>query len=292
MLIIISAGLYHYIGGAQKNRISLAVQSKKQDVAPGGNKAILTLADGSKISLDEAKNGNVAEQAGTRITKATEGRIIYLPDASESAASVTGFNTIETPAGGQYQVQLPDGTGVWLNASSSLRYPVRFSGKTRTVEITGEAYFEVAHNADIPFIVSSAKQEVKVLGTHFNIMAYPDENMVKTTLLEGSVKVTAGKSELLLRPGQQSEANANEVRLNKDADTDIAVAWRYGKIQFMDSDIRSIMRMLSRWYNVEVEFTGGPIVNNFGGSVSRSKNLSEVLKVLEATGDVHFKISC
>jgi ferric-dicitrate binding protein FerR (iron transport regulator) len=265
-------------------------ESQQKEILPGGNKATLTLANGKKIILNDAANGKLAEQTGIKITKSANGQIIYTVKNIEAANTDLSFNTIETPIGGQYEVKLPDGTQVWLNAASSLRYPVMFKGKERQVELTGEAYFEVAHNKEMPFRVTNARQTVEVLGTHFNIMAYADEEIVKTTLLEGAVKVTGLHHTRILSPGQQSQISSSAMNIIDDADLDDAIAWKNGKIQFSDSTIQTIMRALSRWYNVDVHYASPMGDLSFGGSVSRSKNLSEVLKVLESTGDVHFKI--
>jgi transmembrane sensor len=265
-------------------------KTKSEDILPGGNKATLTLANGKKIVLNDTANGKLAEQHGILITKSAKGEITYTVHDTEAANDELAFNKIETPVGGQYQVKLPDGTRVWLNATSSLRYPVMFMGKVRQVELTGEAYFEVAHNKSIPFTVINARQTIEVLGTDFNVMAYPEEEEVATTLLEGAVKVSGAGHVRTLYPGQQSRVTPSAMNIINDTDLDAVVAWKNGKIQFSDSSIQTIMRMLSRWYNIDVQYSGTLINTGFGGSVSRSKNLSEVLKVLEATGDVHFKI--
>jgi len=263
----------------------------KNDVSPGGNKAILTLADGRKISLSEGASAELVNRAGIKIYKKSDGQLIYdLSSSGEEDINISGYNTIQTPAGGQYQVNLSDGTRVWLNSQSSIHFPIVFNGGERKVSITGEAYFEVAHNPDKPFIVESREQEIRVLGTHFNVMSYSNEASVKTTLVEGSVAVKNARGSIILKPGQQSETTSTTIKLNKNTDIDNAVAWKNGRIQFADADIQSIMRVLSRWYDIDVEYSGPPSASHFGGSVSRSKNLSEVLKVLEATGYVHFKI--
>lgn len=272
--------------------------TKKVSIAPGSNKALLTLADGSKIALDDAASGELAKQSGTNVSKAARGQLVYTIDntisKSNSATSPQPvYNTIETPKGGQFQVDLPDGTKVWLNAGSSLRYPTSFNGKIRSVELTGEAYFEVAKNAHKPFKVLSNTQEVEVLGTHFNISSYTDDSSVKTTLLEGSVKVLSSKANQsrLLVPGQQSDINyANNSFSVKAVNTDEVIAWKNGYFLFADEDLKSIMSKFARWYNVDVEYKGD--VNNlrFGGMVSRSKDLTQALKVIEQTGSVKIKI--
>jgi transmembrane sensor len=290
VLIVVGFGLYMYM--AKNNSLigTGVINRTANDVGPGGRKAFLTLSNGNKISLSEVKTGELTRQYGTQITKTADGQLIYKVTSQSGNAGGNNFNTIETPKGGEFQVMLPDGTHVWLNAASSIRYPVKFSGKQRMVDVTGEAYFEVAHNAKIPFIVRTEKQQIEVLGTHFNVMAYADEADVKTTLIEGSVKITTKKNTLVLHPGQQARVQSDFADLNRDADIDAAVIWRKGKIQFAQADIRQIMRMLSRWYNVDVVYQGAEITNSFGGSVSRAKNISAILNLLESTGDVHFKI--
>jgi transmembrane sensor len=286
ILFIVAVGVYFYQQQSiLKKDTSIAQQ---QDFTPGGNKAFLTLSNGKRIDLNASKNTTLAENGGISISKTADGQLIY--EIKEETGDVIGNNTIETPKGGQYQIKLPDGTMVWLNASSSMTYPVRFTGAERLVEITGEAYFEVAHNAQKPFIVKSRQQRIEVLGTHFNVMAYGDEIETKTTLLEGSVKVMSPKKQLLLKPGQQSSVSVNGASLEEDVDIDGVVAWKNGKILLNDMSIQHIMRSLSRWYNFEVEYQGNAITTTFGGSFSRTKNLSTILRSLESTGDVHFKI--
>ncbi|SEM84964.1 FecR protein [Mucilaginibacter gossypiicola] len=266
----------------------------KHLIAPGGNKAILTLSNGSKITLDDLGTGQLAKQSGVTITKTGNGKLVYTitNDASNATkGNEQAYNTIETPKGGQYQVNLPDGSKVWLNAESSLRYPTNFSGAVRRVELNGEAYFEVAKNPAKPFKVVSNSQEVEVLGTHFNISSYPDDASVKTTLLEGSVKVLSTKlnQSKLLKPGEQSNITDNSIHV-QEVDTDDVVAWKNGYFMFVDEDLKSIMSKLARWYNIDVEYTGNVDNLKFGGMVSRSKDLAQALKIIEKTGSVKIKI--
>ena len=269
-----------------------------KDFSPGGHKAILTLADGSKISLTDAGDGKLGQQAGMTITKTKDGRLIYKIDnssnASNSRSAVPVFNTINTPRGGKYQVQLPDGTMVWLNAESSLTYPVRFDGMQRKVSMQGEAYFEVA-KMQLPFIVSSGNQEVEVLGTHFNINSYGDELNTKTTLLEGSVKVhptaAAGTSAVMLKPGELSVLEKSNHILVQKADLDHELAWKNDLFIFKEESIESITRKLSRWYDVEFTVKGVPKNISYVGIVSRSKNISSVLSVIESAGNVRFEVA-
>ena len=270
------------------------------DIEPGGNKAVLILANGKKISLTDVNNGTLAEQADVQITKIADGQLVYtiLPDRQQIPDTEDQYNTIETPKGGRYRVRLPDGTNVWLNAASKLTYPSSFTGhQTRRVELSGEAYFEVAKDIAHPFMVKTIKQEVEVLGTHFNISSYEDEPAVKTTLLEGSVKVYVPGSPspleragVRLKPGQQSTLTLNNIKIENINTEQRAVAWKNDQFVFESDDIQYIMRMISRWYNVEVEYVGAIPENKFGGAVSRFENVSEVLKSLELTGRVQFKI--
>lgn len=289
IVIFASLGIILYSHQDEVKPQHLAKAEVVEDVLPGGNKAFLTLANGTKLSLTDANDGELARQAGISIVKTEDGQLVYtIGNSARGAANAALFNTIETPRGGQYQINLPDGSRIWLNAASSLRYPVTFAGNERKVELTGEAYFEIAENKAMPFKVISNKQVVEVLGTHFNINAYPEEKSVKTTLLEGSVKIRSGNNTLKLRPGQQSLVD--QTIAVAEADISESVAWKNGKTQFSNADIKTIMRMLSRWYDVDVEYQGEMIGTGFGGSVSRSKNISEILKLLELTGDVHFKV--
>lgn len=256
-------------------------------IRPGGNVASLTLADGSQILLDEAGDGVLASQGATTVIKAKAGQLVY--DESGSAAAAPVYNTITTPYGGQYQVTLQDGTTVWLNAGSALTFPTAFTGSERTVRLKGEAYFEVAPNTSMPFKVEARGQTVQVLGTRFNIMAYDDETSVHTTLLQGAVKVIKGNRSRVLKPGQQSAVSGDGISV-QEVDLDAALAWKDGYFVFKNEDLGSIMRKIARWYNVTVEFEGQFGRKTFGGKISRSHDISEVLKTLELTGSVRFRI--
>jgi ferric-dicitrate binding protein FerR (iron transport regulator) len=261
-------------------------QVAKLDIPPGGNKAVLTLADGSSIILNDKENGLITQDAGAEIVKTKDGQIVY---RSKQSAQNAALNMISTPRGGQYQLTLADGTKVWLNASSSIKFPTVFTGAERKVEITGEVYFEVAKNKKMPFKVSSAHQIIEVLGTHFNINTYDDESADKTTLLEGSVKIhklnIEGKEEnisTILKPGQEAilAANAKNFKVSA-ADEEAAVAWKNGYFKFNRYNIQTIMRQVSRWYNVDVEYRGKISEDLFVGKINRSENVSEVLRILQ-----------
>lgn len=310
ILIALSFGLYFYSG--TDHTTQYVIRNTRQDIAPGGNKAILTLANGRKISLIDANRGELAEQSGIRITKAADGQLIYtvlaLSPSGGDAEGRGGFNTIETPKGGQYQVILPDGTKAWLNAASTLKYPVQFSKKVRRVELKGEAYFEVsslksATGDRVPFFVNTSTQTVEVLGTHFNINSYEDEEAVKTTLIEGSVRVivnsdAVGKpgrideavqnAGIVLKPNQQSFLKGNYFNV-KQVNTEESIAWKNGYFSFTHADLQTVMRQLARWYDVDVEYGGEIPSGTFTGKVYRDMNLSKVLEIL-TYAQVNFRI--
>ena len=273
--------------GQQIAQSKLAAPKSAIPITAGGNKAILTLADGSSIVLDSTHQGTLAKQGNVKIIKLNTTTLAY--NAGEAKRQEVVYNTLSTPSGGQYQLILPDGSKVWLNASSSIHFPTIFKGKERSVTITGEAYFEVAKNAAMPFRISVKDMQVEVLGTHFNIMAYDDENSMNTTLLEGSVKVTKGAVNKLLAPGQQSVINtAGEISI-KDADIEEVMAWKNGWFQFNAYDIKMVMRQISRWYDVEVMYEGKIPTGHFTGLVSRDNDIKQVLKIMQS-GGVRFKI--
>lgn len=249
------------------------------DVAPGGNRALLTLASGRVITLDSAVNGQLA--AG--VVKLGEGQLAYPP--SDQPGNLA-YNTLSTPRGGQYRVVLSDGTKVWLNASSSLEYPTAFGAGERKVSLTGEGYFEVATDTKRPFRVVVGNMTVAVLGTRFDVMAYNDEAQITTTLLQGGVRVSNGAASVPVQPGQAARLEMSTGRLGVAvADTESAVAWKNGYFRFNGVDLPVVMRQLSRWYGVDVSYTGaGERTYEFVGTVARSSNLSSVLKVLEING--------
>lgn len=265
--------------------------NKKQQILPGTNKAYLTLANGTNIILDDAKNGEIAAGEGVKVTKAANGMLVYKFSKVNTAASVQQFNTITTPRGGQYKVVLEDGTLVWLNAASSIRFPQAFTGANRLVEITGEAYFEVAKSKTKPFLVKANGTQVEVLGTHFNVNAYNDDAGVTTTLIEGSVRMSNGKAVVMLSPGQQGVVaqNGASILVNK-ADTEESLAWINGYFIFRDESIVNIMKQVSRWYDVDVEYRDDVQLNEFGGTISKYKNITELLNNMQLTRTIHYKI--
>jgi ferric-dicitrate binding protein FerR (iron transport regulator) len=258
-----------------------------QDVKPGGNKATLTLADGSIIALDSVQKGILTQQGSTKVIKLDSGQLAYNGGKGETEPS---YNILSTPRGGQFRVTLPDGTKVWLNAASRLRFPTAFKGISRLVELSGEAYFEVAKDAFMPFKVVVNNMEVQVLGTHFNIMAYEDEPEVKTTLLEGAVKVIKGANNSVLKPGEQAsiQNKAEKIDVAK-VDVKDVIAWKEGWFRFTGEDITVILRQLSRWYDVEVSYEGTVPQAHIEGEVPSDMNLSQVIRVLELSG-VHAKL--
>ncbi len=287
-LIFLATGGYFYFTRPSGTIAVTVLPHKPQVIIPGGNKAVLTLADGSQVILDTSRTGVLAIQGGSSVRKSKDGQVVYEATDKSYGESQVALNTITTPRGGEYQVILPDGSKVWLNAASSLTFPAFFTGKERRVELTGEAYFEVAENSKQPFRVTISSTEVEVLGTHFNIMGYPDESSVNTTLLEGSVKVRSGDKSRLIHPGQQARSGDGlEV---SDVDAEQAVAWKKGYFSFNNENIQVIMRKIARWYNVDIEYRGNIAKKTFGGTISKFENVSEVLKVMELTDVIHFKI--
>lgn len=302
ILIALSAGLIFIKDQLTRPTVTDLLVKSGKDFVPGGNKATLTLADGSRISLTDALNGELAKQAGVSITKTRNGQLVYEIDGQPALRSGLNkgqqlLNTISTPRGGQYQIALPDGSKVWLNAESSLKYPVNFNTAKRRVELTGEAYFEVAKQGTTgqrtPFIVVTAQQEVEVLGTHFNINSYSDEPVTKTTLLEGSVNVLqrSTRNSRMLKPGEQSRVSVSQSAPSLTIpNIEREMAWKNGLFIFKDEPIETIVKDLSRWYDVDISFEGKPANLSYVGMVSRSKNISTVLKILESAGGLHFKI--
>ena len=281
-----------WLGPTENKAIAKKIVPQKQvinDIQPGGQKALLTLADGTQIVLDSASSGLIAQQGNAQITKLPNGEIAYKSNGKAEASLI--YNTMSTPAGGIYQLILPDGSKVWLNSSSSIRYPTAFIDKERRVEISGEVYFEVAKNAAKPFIVKvNNLTEIKVLGTHFNVNAYSDEAEVKTTLLEGAVNISQGNKSSTLSPGQQAQINQSGIIKRVDnVDLDEAVAWKNGNFLFNSAALPAVLRQAARWYNLEVVYEGKVPTDKFSGQIPRSVSLSSLLKWMQWS-DVHFKL--
>lgn len=300
ILLAITTGIYFYSNRTKVEDEQFTEINVKNDILPGNNKAILILSDGSRISLDDAANGLLASQGNIVITKTKNGEIIYKKNHVNIMKNIPDhsvINTIQTPKGGKYQVRLPDGSKVWLNSASTLIYPTAFTGTERKVKLSGEAYFEIAPNKKNPFRVESDGQIVEVLGTHFNINSYDDEDFTKTTLLEGSVKVILNsKSDALgktrmLKPGEQSLTNSKQSGIRiENADTEKAIAWKNGYFKFKNTPIQQIMREVERWYDVELVYEGNMPTDEFTGFISNEVNISGVLKILEQSGGVKFSV--
>lgn len=287
-LVVCSAGLFFY-HKADKSQ-HLTAYNKPVRINPATKNATLTLSNGSTVDVTDLAVGTT-NLAGAKLEKTSDGRLIYKIDESTASAE-TKYNTITTPRAGQFEIILPDGTHVWLNAASSLKFPLRFVGAERQVTLKGEGYFEVAHNKKMPFKVQSGIQTVTVLGTHFNIKAYEGEENISTTLFEGSVNVKNNKSakQEILKPGKQADISINKSDiLVSNADLDQAISWKNGYFIFDNQDIKSIMTLISRWYDVDVEYRISSS-ERFGGTFSRSSDLQELLKNLESLGKTRFQL--
>jgi len=291
IVLLLAAGLFYFKKPKEQD---IQVAEKPQEIAPGGNKGILTLSNGKQIVLTDVSVKGIVAQEGNQdavtIKLSEDGVITYIvnPDASKETAN--SFNTLSTPTGGQYNIVLGDGTKVYLNAVSSIKYPTQFKGNQRVVEVEGEAYFEVAKNKNKPFIVKSGNQSIEVLGTHFNLHAYNNESVIKTTLLEGSVAVSCNNQKAILKPGEQSNVsdNLNKIAIRK-VDTEATIAWKNGRFKFDNDDLKTVMKQLERWYGIKVEYRGDVSDVRFNGGTFMNKNLSEVLKVLELS-NIKFKV--
>nr|WP_121273653.1 FecR family protein [Pedobacter schmidteae] len=292
-MVAIVFGVWFYISNNKDRPNQVKDGLALQDIAPATNRATLTLANGKVIQLSNAKSGLVIDEQGLKYNDGEE--LGISPEKTQS--HVVREMVLSTPRGGTYQVSLPDGTMIWLNAASTIKYPSSFqSAKFRRVYLEGEAYFQVAKDKEHPFIVSSNQQEVEVLGTHFNVNAYPDEPLTKTALIEGKVRI--GKrdekqmltQDLILKPGDLAIMNQNKLAVQANADVQAEVAWRNGQFVFVNEPIEQIMRKIGRWYDVDIIYQGDMTNKAFAGSVSRFDNLSSVLNMIELTNTVHFKM--
>ena len=299
VFLFISVGLLYFKSrDTEQDTKTVATRSKSSiAIKPGSKKATLTLPDGEVIDLEAQNQGMLHVNSNANIRKVKSGQIVYQSgqpsDSDPGNRNKLSFNDLKTPKGGEYQITLVDGTRVWLNSASSLRFPSAFSGGKRQVILSGEAYFEVAKNAAMPFVVSIGQTEIKVLGTHFNVSGYNDDDITTTTLLEGSVQLINGKNKRILNPGQQAAVSKTlgGIQISR-GDIAQAMAWKNGYFRFDDQDIRGIMKQVSRWYDVEVEFKGKEMNNKqFGGTFYRSKGIAELLSHLEQLdNNIHFKI--
>lgn len=295
IVVLLGSGIFYFTASKQPSQ-NIQVVEKVKEIAPGGNRGILTLSNGKQIILSDISSKDVIAKEGEEdevtIKMDDNGVITYVinPNSDASKEDVNSFNMLSTPTGGQYNIVLADGTKVFLNAVSSIKYPTQFNGDQRIVELEGEAYFEVAKNKNKPFLVKSDNQTIEVLGTHFNVHAYNNESVVKTTLLEGSVAVSYKNQKTVLKPGQQSNTSNNFNKIVvKEVDTEEAIAWKNGRFKFDNADLKSVMKQLERWYGIKVEYRGDVSDVRFNGGTFRNKNLSEVLKVLELS-NIKFKV--
>lgn len=280
-ILVLVTGVYLYFNNDNQPApatVSSPVKELKNDIKPGTYGAILTLSSGKTILLDTARNGKLMPASGIDITKADK---IVTIKAASSQNNIVEYYTLSTPRGRQQELVLPDGTAVWLNAQSSIKFPTVFSGSHRNVEVSGEAFFEVAKDISKSFIVHVNEAEIEVLGTHFNVMAYHNENALETTLLEGSVTFRMGANTVLLKPGQQSQLVNSEIKLVKHPDVEQVLAWKNGMQSFNSADIKTIMRQVERWYDVDVAYKGNITMRKFTGEIPRNVNLSHLLKLFE-----------
>jgi transmembrane sensor len=288
VILVSSIIAYRFFSSDKK---VLPVVASRQDVAPGGNRAILVLSDGKQVVLNDISVGNITEDGGAIIKKSSDGQLAYY--STDNMHQQKAINTVKTPKGGQYQVILPDGSKVWLNAASSITYPAAFNTEERRVVLTGEGYFEITHltrnNKKVPFIVETGRQKIEVLGTRFNVNAYDDEKAITTTLIEGKVKVTTENETVILKPNQELNLRDEGITTHK-VDVEPAIDWKNGDFNFTDEDIKMVMRKIARWYNVDVVYDSNIPDENLSGQISRDRNLSEVLRVLELSGDKQFRI--
>lgn len=291
VLFFLTFGTYFLLH--KKSHQQQIAKEELHDIKPGSNKAILTLANGQQIVLNDAKKGVIANEDNISIHKTTDGKLSYTNNDETDKYKEPLYNMITTPRGGQYALILSDGTKVMLNAASSLKYPASFSGNERKVELTGEAYFEVAHNASKPFKVVTQGQTVEVLGTHFDINSYADDASVNTTLLEGSVKVTSQAQQAMLKPGQQSRVNLNSsgqnIKVIDGVDLEEAVAWKNGLFEFKNASIQQVMFNAARWYDLNVIYENQAPDMKISGKISRNVNLSGLISLLKF-GGLRFKI--
>ncbi len=298
---IVGAGLAYFLNYKDTFSVNNKLANNKEihDVDPGDNKAVLILSDGSSVELEDASDGNLASQGHTQIKKNSNGEVVYSSSSSlDEKTERSLYNTLVIPKGGHYRLVLPDGTKVWLNSSSSLKFPVEFTENRREVELQGEAYFEVAkaylnNKVRKPFIVKSKTQEIEVLGTWFNVNAYADENKVNTTLLEGSVRITSAKTgeSRIITPGEQMQLSpTGNMHVKQEVDTEEILAWKNNMFYFNNTELKVIMRQLSRWYDIDIDYSGMPENRRFNGVLSRDSKLSQVLKIMEASSNLKFKI--
>lgn len=291
VVLFLGAWSYYFFRNSMPHPV-IAEHRIHNDVKPGGNKAYLILSDGQSIALAGQRSGLIGKDAGNSIVKTADGQLKYVKRHNNHIGKEIPLNTLQTPVGGYYKVVLADGTKVWLNAASQLRYPADFRNmKQRKVELKGEAYFEVAKDSAHPFIVQTDDQQISVLGTHFNVNAYHDDGGSKTTLLEGSIRAAGKNAQAIIKPGQQVISSSTG-KLNIDeVDTELVVAWKNDQFMFESEPVRPLMKAVARWYDVEVIFGADVPDVRFNGAISKFENISAVLKILESTGKIHFEVN-
>lgn len=290
LTLFIAGTVYYYTQQTSEEQlVGQSGTAAKHGIVPGSNKATLLLANGNTITLNEEHDGTLAQQGNTQVIKLNTGQLAFQSGNGKDAGNMAALNTLSTPRGGQYQITLADGTIVWMNAASKLIFPTSFSGKDRIVKLIGEAYFEIAPNEHQPFILNVNDMQIKVLGTHFNVKAYDDEPIVKTTLLQGMVKVAANDKEVLLKPGQQAKMNNSGDMNVVSVNVDDVVAWKNGTFSFNDVTIEEVMRQIARWYDVEIIYPEGSPKGLFRGEIDKASDITTVLKILEVSG-VRFNV--
>jgi ferric-dicitrate binding protein FerR (iron transport regulator) len=284
-ILLVIAGTYYWYRDIYKKNDARPALAAVRAITPGRAGAVLTLSNGQRLVLDSLQDGKVAVEGKSVILK-TAGEIRYQGTIGNEKV----FNTITTDRGRQWALVLPDGSRVWLNAASSIRYPLYFAGRERVVEVTGEAYFEVVHNAKQPFKVKAAGQVIEDIGTAFNVNAYTDEPAIKTTLVEGSIRLMNNTERITLKPGQQAQVQTNgKLTVVPDADVDRELAWHKGSFSFRHTDLPAVMRQLARWYDVDIQYEKNIPVETFSGDMGRNLNLSDVLDFMKQM-HVHFRI--
>lgn len=284
LLLFIATGIYWYSVKKQESPTLAGNNIDTSQLKPGGNKATLTLGNGAVIALEDEQNGALGQQNNTKIIKLNNGQLVYNSEQQKAGNAPVVLNTLSVPRGGKYNITLADGTVVWLNAASSITFPAAFTGKERQVTLSGEAYFEVATDASRPFTVKVGDMQVRVLGTHFNIMAYNDEQSVNTTLLQGAVKVQSAAGEALLKPGQQAKMDHTGNVKVAPADINATIAWKNGLFSFSNASIEEVMRQVARWFDAEIVYPDGIPQDRFQGEIDRNSDITAVLKILEASG--------
>jgi len=290
LIILNIIGLDFWIEKIAPAPVQIASANVNPDISPGGNKAVLTLANGQRIILDSIRNGIIVRNESFEIKKTENGQLVYHAfDRNYKNARNGDFNMVSTPRGGEYRITLPDGSKVWLNSATSIKFPGVFKRNIREVELDGEAYFEIAKKSAMPFMVRSGSTEIEVLGTHFNVKAYSNQSVMKTTLVEGSVKIIEGKSSVLLKPGQQARLTGGNLTILNNVDIEEQTAWKNGLFVFKDASVEEVMSQVASWYDLNVTYEGKIPEKYLTGKVSRSVNASEFMNLLSYAG-VKFKI--